>query len=379
MALGFAPYLLLQGAAIQKGAYAAGKITPVGFLSYLAQQGKPNIISSSISNGSGHIRDVRYRYRNRGIKGVSSTEDTCDVQTVAARLEATIPALKLRTRAIFYDWETIRKYEEEASNMISVTPNGKPTMANQEVFGGFMAEVWEDLMANFNGLLGDVNDDLLNLMQVNWGKNVVTGSTAATSVNFNLNGTVNNLQEGLTKIITDARANEINTVGASIVGSGYIDAVMTQLMMNAINANQSGLNAAALSRPNYYYDPAAADIFGANSFGFFEKDAMQLLEVDRYVGYFSGELGVSQFFNMTVPLTDSLGTKIADMNFDVQVIESDCNKDVSINGTPTSIGRGVTVIVSKNFGLATLPTDAYNASDRLYGANGSLKYTATNA
>ena len=53
------------------------KITPLGYLQYLLAQTKPNIINSSKDDGSGYMRDVKIRYRQRVPPGKSVDTDDC--------------------------------------------------------------------------------------------------------------------------------------------------------------------------------------------------------------------------------------------------------------------------------------------------------------
>jgi len=374
---GFAPFLLLQAAAIQKAGYTAKKVTPKGYLEMLLSNGQPNLISQSVSDASGHVRDVKYWYRQRGIGGQSRTTDDCDIDARPSRLEGTIPSTLFRVSSWQFDDELIAKYEKEASAVVG--PAAK-AYDPKSPLPSIMMEIWDSVVEQANGLLIDINSDLMDLQAVAFGVNVVTGSNASQTLNFGLSTTTNPLNEGLTKLLTDARANEIDITSATIVGSGFIDAVYMQRVQNALSNAQNGVNQSNLSMPKYFYDPMAATKFGANQFGLFEKDAVQLLSVDRYVGFKSGFKGNSYFFNITLPITNSLGgNELSNITFDCQMFYSDCPQTINVGGSPTAVGRGWNLIMSKSFYQVNKPSDSFASGDRLEGANGTLRYTATNA
>jgi len=374
---GFAPYILLQGSEIQKRGYDGAKVTAKGYLELLLSQGTPNIVSQSVSDGSGHVKDVKYYYRQRGVAGLSRSTDNCDIDAIPVRLEANIPSTLFKVRSLLFDDAMIAQYEADASKLINIK-DGTVKTGN---FSGIMNEIYQIMIEQANGLLADINGDLLDLQAAAFGTNVVTGSNAAQTLNFDLSTATNPLNSGLTKLLTDARRNEIDITSATIVGSGLIDGLFIQQMMGAISTAQNGVNQSRLGLPKYFYDPMASTRWGANQFGMFEKDSVQLLAVDRFVGpAFSGPKGTSQFFNIKLPITNSLGgTELSNVSFDCQFKYFDCPQTINVDGTPTAVGRGWNLIMSKSYYQVNKPSDSFNASDVLTGVNGTLRYTATNS
>jgi hypothetical protein len=131
---------------------------------------------------------------------------------------------------------------------------------------------------------------------------------------------------------------------------------------------------------NYYHDINAATAWGANQFGVFQKGSIGLVQLDEYVGFRAGVKGTSTFFNAALPLAlPGAGDIPRMLNVDFQFKYNDCPTEATVGYESASIGRGYTLIMKKNFALWQIPNDAYQASDRLTGNNGSLRYTASNS
>lgn len=372
MALGFAPYLLFQSKAVFDGIAPSTKITPVGFTRMLLDNSKPNIVSKGIDDGSGHIKNVTIKYRTRLPKGKSATTDNCDIDARPAYSEANITATMFRKYAVLLEDDTIAKYETEASKLMN--PGGTSLTGVSPL----MQEQWEVIMETINGLMQDINDDLVTKQVANFGKNQTTGSTAAKTVNFPLSTTTNNLAQGMTMVMSDARLNEMDLAKSFIVGSGLVDAYYIQ--QNAVGQAQNGLSPYKLALPNYYNDFDCAGAWGANQFGIFEKNAVQLIDINRYVGFKAGMKGGDFFGTLTVPVLDAQGN-VSSFTFDMQLTYIKCPTELVIGGygAAQTVNRGWALIISKSFDSFNIPTDAYDAGDRLTGNNGTLRYVATNA
>ena len=370
MALGFAPYLLFQSKAVFQGIAPSTKITPAGYTRMLMENSKPNIVSTGIDDGSGHIKEVRVKYRTRLPKGQSDTTDNCDINAKPAYAEQTIAATMFRKYAILLEDNVIAQYEKDASSLMQ---KGQLTGVTP-----LMQEQWDVIMETINGLLSDINDDLVTKQVANFGTNQTTGSAAAKTVNFPLSTTTNNLSQGMTMVMSDARLNEYNLANSVIVGSGLIDAYYIQ--QAALSTAQNGVNVNQLARPKYYHDFDSAADWGTNQFGIFEKNAVQLIDINRYTGFKAGEKGGDWFGTLTVPILDSEGN-LSSMTFDIQMTYIKCPTEVIIGGygDPQTVNRGWALIISKSFDQFNIPADAYAAADRLTGNNGTLRYVATNA
>jgi hypothetical protein len=66
------------------------------------------------------------------------------------------------------------------------------------------------------------------------------------------------------------------------------------------------------------------------------------------------------------------------MSFDFQTRYIDCPTEIDVMGTPTTVGRGLQVIISKQYDWY-MTSAQYASGDRLSGNNGTLAYTVTNA
>lgn len=375
MSLGFAPYLLKQSLAVFEGTAPSRKITPVGYTRMLLENTQPNIISQGIDDGSGHIRDMRIKYRTRLPKGKTQTTDNCDIDLRPMYQEETIAPTMFRKLAILLEDSTIAKYEEDASK--NLTPNG----ASLKGITPLMAEQWAVIMDCANGLMQDINDDLVTKQVTNFGVNQTNGVATAKTVNFPLSTTTNPLTSGMTMVMADARANEMDLSQALVVGSGLIDNYYIQnATAKAVGNAQNGVNQSLLALPKYYHDFDCGSAWGANQFGIFERNAVQFIDINRYTGFKAGEKGGDWFGSLTIPIADAEGNMVP-FTFDIQLTFIKCPTEVVIGGygDPVTVNRGWALILSKSFDSFNIPTNAYDAADRLAGNNGSLRYTATNA
>lgn len=373
MSLGYAPYLLMHSKAVYSGMAPSTKITPPGYFRSLLENSRANIVSQGIDDGSGHIKSVQVKYRTRLPLGASATTDTCDLDIRPAYSEATIAATQFRKLSIFLEDDTLARYMNDASSRVQMV-NGIPTLTGVTPL---MQEQMDMIMESANGLLGDINNDLLVAQATAFGKNQVTGSTASTAVNFplTLNGS---LTTGMDKVMADAEANEMNLSNSYVVGSGLVANYYRQQIAKGVATN--GVNTALLASPNFYTDLQAASAWGTNQFGIFEKNAVQFIDINRYTGFKAGIKGSSFFGTLPMSVSDSAGNSIS-INIDIQMKYVDCPTEVVVSGyvDPQSVNRGWILILSKSFDQFNIPVDAYDASDRLTGNNGTLRYTASNS
>lgn len=368
MALGFCPAFLMHMKYVAGENAPETKVTPSGFLAALLEEGvqaQPMGDPFTLSNAAGHIKDLRLKYYTRTVPAQMQTTDSCDIDQIPAYDEVTIDSTDVVKFAIHLNDETIARYCDEASRTVAV--GGAPT--------AFMEEQLAVIMAAMNGFIGKIDQTLLS--SVTWGTNQVTGNNSAVTVNFNNDVTVNLVTEGWTKILQDYAMNE--GFGTPIVvGSGISNAFRHQLTAGVTNMAQVNNNA-LYSLINYYHDINSATSWGANQFGVFQKGSIGLVQLDEYVGFRAGVKGTSTFFNAALPLAlPGAGDIPRMLNVDFQFKYNDCPTEATVGYETESIGRGYTLIMKKNFALWQIPSDAYQASDRLTGNNGSLRYTATN-
>lgn len=368
MAKGLAQALLIASSAAFKDASPMEKITPLGYIQYLLGNTKPNVLNSGIDDGTGYIRNVKLRYMQRGKPGQSVTTDDCSIQARPAYIDKDLPSTLFRALGITFEDDQIAMFEKDA--LASMAIGGPPTSV--------MKEVWDVIISQVNGLFTDINNDLLAVQSVNFGKNITTGLNTAKTINFALNGTNNDLAQGMTQILADAMTNESKLLGSSIVGSGII--LNYSLQQRAKSADQAGVNTALLQLPDFKFDPYANPNWGADNFGLFEKDSVQLLNVCRFRGSKAGLKGGDYFFTMKLPVMDSVGQgSFRDFEFDVQLTYRTCPQEVLIGETPVAMGRGWNIIIMSSYNQVNIPIDSYAVGDRLVGNNGTYLYHATNA
>lgn len=369
MGKGLALPLLLAAREVFKGATPSDKITPPGYLQMLLANAKPNVINSGIDDGSGYIRDVKVRYKNRVPSGKTVDVDDCSIQAIPVYKDFTISSTSFKKYAMFFEQDVIAKFERDALALLNF---GTPATS-------IIREVMDGIMNAANGILADINIAMLALQAANWGKNQVTGLNTAKTVNFQLATTSNPLNAGMTDVMSDLMLNEIRQDGVKIVGSGLVNNYYLQ--QPAKSADQSGLNTNNLFLPQFYFDPYAAAGWGANDFAVFERDAVQFINICRFRGPKAGMLGADEFGTVVLPLSDSLGRPIGALEFDWQKRYITCPTEIVIGGaeTPTAVGRGVSIDLMCSFSQVNIPADAYDAADRLTGNNGTLLYVATNA
>jgi hypothetical protein len=106
-----------------------------------------------------------------------------------------------------------------------------------------------------------------------------------------------------------------------------------------------------------------------------------MIEFDRFTGKNGGPKGISYFGNIVLPM-QLTAHEVVPVSFDYQMRYLDCPEAVATMndyyGNPVVGNRGWQMIISKKVGLFQPPTNAWKASDPLFGTNGSLRYTITN-
>lgn len=370
MANGFVRGILLTEQQVFNGAAPSRKITPPGYLKMLLNNSTPNVVTTTIDPGNGTIREVTVKYRPRSTAGQSGTTDDCSISATPGYLETDIPGTNFRHIARFFDDATIARYEAEALQTVVA---GRPVFQQ-----GIMREIWDLIIDAANGLVADVNADLLTQQAATFGVNVTNSVNTAKTINFPLSTATNPLDAGMTLLETDIQDNEIRVENSVIVGSGFISGVYRQIQNNTQNVNTVNYPSNA---PVYYWDPAAATLWGANEFGVFEKNSVLFININKFNGPMGGDK-LSTFLttiNLPVNVTDSIGDSLQGLKFDMQIRYNDCPQELEIAGEPTSVGRGWIVDLMCNAIQFNIPADAYDAGDRLAGNNGTLRYLATNS
>lgn len=365
MSNGFAPYLLQHIQEATKGATPQFKIQPPGFSNLLFSQSPGSL---KVMGANGHKKTVKVKYRQRYTKDFTDTSASCDNVNVPVWKEAEVSVGSYRQIALHFEDETIAQYIEDASAMSTV---GAPPTA-------LMAEILDAISSAADAILDGMDYDLLTLAAAVIGVNRRTGDANAATINIALDTTNNPLANGVTQILTDYKRN-LMSGRPQVVGSGLFHNWM--LNQPAKVADQSGVDTRIQSANfDFFYDENAASLLGTNRILVYEPNAIQIVEYMKYTGFKAGaKPGASTFMVMPLPLISN--GEIIPVKFDVQVKYNDCQETFTdaYYGTQLTLEKGWNVIISKDYGLFSVPSDAYRAGDALAGNRGSLYYVITNS
>lgn len=369
--LGYAPYLLRHIKDVANGNTPSEKITSPGYMLYLAQTAGPvNVVNEGQDRADGTVQEMRIKYRNRVLEDDIQDEDNCEIDGVPLYKEATVSVNYFSKYAFFLDDRIIAQYMADAVKSVTAGQPATPMM--QEHLGA----IFEML----NAFYGKMDTNLLTKQASNFGMNIVEGNNAATTVNIEQDATINDLEDGLTKILADLIENELSGQ-PYIIGSGlFMNFDLQQFLKSA---NQAGIDTSKfLSKYKFLYDRRASAAWGTNQIGVFAPGAVKPLFRNKYMGNFAGKKGESLFFTMTPAVTDSLGNPLTHDLFklDVQMKFIDCPQEITVNsyGGTQSVNRGWYLIFSKTYDQFNIPADAHASGDDLYQVNGTLRYTVTN-
>lgn len=329
------------------------KVTPVGFLRMLLENGAGAEISNVEELRKGQNSTIKVRYMQRSIESEASSTDDCETTISPSWNETTIGHSLFHKIGIFINDDDMRLLTSDAA---TIGANGMPKVMLETIF------------VKINGLLQAIDSALVSAQSSAFGKNAAYPSDAA-GANHNLAfGEKMDISDGLVKLRHDMSANEVS--GPLLVcGNGRI------VSYDVFNRYKTGADAQGIgSLPmNVYEDFKTATSWGANKFGVFEKGSVGFVDWLKNVGSYAGERGNSVFFTLPMPIQLSDGS-IVTITFDAQLKYVDCP---TYSGSTKTADRGWHLIISKSYGLFTLPNNCYNASDRLAGVRGSFIYTAT--
>lgn len=370
MALGYCPALLQSLAEVAKDANPMYKVQPNGFTSMLMRASTPSIIKNDSFNG--HKRTVTIKYRPRITVAQTDTTASCDNVLTQPYSEASVSVASYRQSGFHIDDEVLAQYCDDATKMAS--NGGRPsTLMYQEVL--------EHIFSHANALLHGVNQDLLNLLV--FGRNKVNGTTAAVSINLPKDSNVQPINNGVPKILGDYKKNGL-TGRPQIVGQGImLNYVLSQF---AKGIDQSGFDSKIMTGVfDFWNDDDFDAIIGIDEIGVFESNALQIVEYLKYQGYKAGQKpGASEFGIMPLPML--VNNEVVPVWFDWQLKYYDCETTLTdaYTGQSSTYQKGYSMIISKNFGLFQIPSDAYRYEDPMrgyaaVGVNGALNYLIANA
>lgn len=348
--------LLLNLKEIAKENDPQTKLTPAGFLKLLLDNNATTEITNADELRAGNDQEVKVRYLQRGLESEVGTVDDCEANTVSWKTQ-TLGQFLYRKIGVAISDNEFHAWEKAATG--------------ETVDPGIFRGLYVALRSAAIALLGSIDSALVAEQATKWGGNAAyasttgTNPTAAQSLSI---GTELGLNDGVVKLQEDALVNEFSG-DLLICGSGLV--TRYDLYQQAKKANdQYGIGSLPLKS---YYDPRTAKSWGANHFGAFAKGTIGLVELNRYVGAYAGQKGTSLFF--TIPFPTEINGTPGTVVFDAQLKYNDC--PVYDGEGHVVEPRGYRIILSKNFQLWNLPTDAYKTGDVLNGVNGSLHYVAT--
>lgn len=365
MANGFSLGLLQMMKEVTKGATPAYKLDPYGFLASLYTAHSPG--SVKVDSYDGHFKTVKVKKKKRLTISDTSTSLSCSMGAPIPYTEDTVSVANVRQVAFSLSDETVAAFDSYASQLQTV-----PGMAPENPL---MFELLDSLMVAANAVLEGVNTDLVTLAVANLGVNVVTGSAASSSLNITQDATKNYLTQGITQLMSEFKQNRMSG-RPIIVGSGIMHNWFLQAGAST-SSNFNGLDARIQAAGMDFfldYTMGSAIEGNGNDIVVYEKDAIQIVEYMKYQGFKAGaKPGASIFGTITLPMQNADGTLVP-VKFDYQLRYNDC----AVTEGETTFEKGYNMIISKNFGLYTIPTSAYQSGDVLYGNRGSLAYEVSN-
>jgi hypothetical protein len=362
---GFRPYLLSHIANICKDATPQYKIEPDGFLNFLQMQDKPKFLR--LNTEGGHKLQAQVKYKQRWTKEFVGTSIDCGVTNVPSYRETSVDLTSTRAIVLNFEDERIAQYEEDASTMRSA---GSPPT-------DFMNEILDEIMTAASALLQAVNVDLQTTFSTKIGVNRTTGNNATRAININQDTNILQLTNGFNEMLADYTKNGGSGV-PEIIGSG----IFYNWMLNQASksTDQSGVNSSIQARGvRFHHDLNFASTFGTNQIIWAQPNSVQIVEYLRNKGFKSGLRGTSTFGTILLPVQTAAG--IMDVEFDYQLRYNDCAQTLTDQyyGSTILIQPGFNLMLSKQCGLFTIPSDAYRSTDPLTGNRGTLRYTISNS
>ena len=377
MANGYCEALLLHLDSIAGENYPGQKVTIPGFLNMLVTSpDRPTTIQDGYQGG--HYRTVNVKYMPRTTINQVSTSDTCAVDVLPAYKETAVSVANIAQTGIFMSDDQVRQYCEEASRSVAI--GLPPTQV--------MTEHLRAILHAMNGIYQKMENVLTTSMASSFGKHVATGTATAVAVNIEQDGNLNDLGTGLTKLLTDAAANEFCGTPAFVGALGSLmHAYSIQKQRNALGMG-TGIDFGSMASDfQFFASGQTGSTWGAQHIGMFAPGSVHLVERQDNVGSFAGQRGSSFFTTIVDPRTQCWTPNgLGNIAFDLQVKYVDCPEDLGanlangyINAESISAARGYVLLIKKRYGLFVTPSDAYDGADRLAGSNGTLRYSITNS
>ena len=365
MANGYSLGVLQFQKEVSKDATPQYKVEPYGFLGSLYVSHSRGAIKNDSYDG--HFKTVKIKSKKRFTTDDVSPEASCDTVLQQTYAEETVDVSNFCQLAIHVEDEVIAAFDSYAS---SKTSTGSLSL---------MYEHMDSVATAASALLSYVNQDLMTLAVAALGVNRRTASAAAATINIPLNTTNEPLGDGINQVLGDFKLNTM--MGKPIVtGQGlFYNWLAAQAAKSGVN--QSGIDSRLQTAGfDFWYDPyVTTAMTSANQIMVHEKNSIQIVEYLKYQGWKAGaKPGASSFGTLTLPM--QIGDQLVPVFFDYQLKYNDCEQEFTIGygGSTTTLEKGYNLIISKTYGLYTLPATAYDAADVLTGNRGSLRYLITN-
>ena len=365
MALGYSLGVLQQIREVTANATPQYKIEPYGLLALLKSRMTPGAIKNDSFDG--HFKTVKIKRKKRFTTSQVGTEASCEVTNLNPYTEETVSIGGYRTLAVHVADETIAAYDAYASQKVRFGNNPESVL---------MQEHMDDVFTMASAILNAVDKDLVTLLAANIGVNRRTGNNAARALNIARNANIVPLNNAPTEILSDFQLNSM-TGRPLVVGAGLMyNWALNQPVIGGPNA--SGIDIARqIANFDFFYDLEIEQQLGSNHIVVMEKDAIQLVEYLEYQGWKAGtKPGASTFGTVTLPMMQ--GGQLVPVQFDYQLRYNDCAQDFTVDDETVTLQKGYNLILSKRFGLYTIPTTAYRTGDPLAGNRGTLRYVINN-
>jgi len=327
------------------------KITPAGALKAVIENNAVKDVINMAGLESGQDTTIKIRAVVRGVEADVSNVDDCETTITPAFVETEITKTDFHKIGIFLSEPLLRTFEAQAAAGFQVGGVTVPSI------------LYEMILTKVNGLIQKIDRTILTAIESGKGKNAVTGSTSAQTVNFASTLTDD---DGYVKLLTDAETNEV-TGDLMIIGSGV---VRNFNLLNKLktSADENGFGAVQM---DVYNDPKAATVWGVNEFFAVQKGSLGFVDWLKNAGVYGGLKGGSLFFTIPMPVQLENG-EVTSLTFDAQIKYQDC--PIYADNGSLIAARGWILEISKSFGVYTAPLTMFAATDPLYQVNGIFHY-----
>jgi len=367
---GFAPYLLtdMAGVALKD---TSKTMDNHGYLTYLLSQDRPEILN--LVNGNGHAKAVQVKKKKRLTASHVRDSISCDYTSNNPYTEFNVNVSSTASIGMSLDDRLLYQYNDEMSRQVTIPGSTPSTSVSMELF--------EIILSGVNAINEKVNLDLFTAAVAEFGINIATGNNAAKTINLNKDTNINPLNNGEIEIMSDFRLNRMSG-RPQIIGDGlWNNYTMSQA---SAGLNQAGVDSRLRANQfDFYYEPNASTVMGANQIMVLENNAVQLVESLRYRGRGGNRPNGNAQGTIMLPVkTWGANSQeiMRDISYDWQLIYADCDKEFTdtYSGDPVILSQGWNMVISKESGIVTIPDDAYSPEDPLAGVRGSLRYAVTN-